>query len=347
MRPERKESSPVDPTRQYLAPLRDYAETARKLFPESEPAPDSSSFSASDALFLGYFLERLPREAIVLEIGSSGASTLWFAAHRGVSRVECVVQNTRVEGPDGVRIVVGEYPAEREKVHFHEVSPESLAETLRAMDLPETGDGLVVFIDDQRTRKSVAESLSAVLNSRPEATMLLSGCRRESGPYVQAGVADFLERSGDQYRFRLAGDLGPALSGSGIGVLYPVAGAAGMEKTLGEVARTFSRKLDPLRLLGREEELMNTVSKVNRQLTRANEQRDRLQKQVSRSNKEASDPEAGLMTELKKQRARNARLISHYSSRRYKVADFLVGGLKKLLVIERLIRRNPPSSGGD
>lgn len=330
MRPERKESSPVDPTRQYLAPLQDYAETA----------PDSSSFSVSDALFLGYFLERLARKVVVLEIGvTSGASTLWFAKHVQVSRVESIGPNSSAEVQDIARAVIRGYPAELEKVHFHESLPENLAETLREMDLPETGDGLVVFIGGQRTRESIAESLSAVLDFNPSATVLLGNCRHEWGPFVQAGVVDFLERRGDQYRFQLAADLGPTLSGSDIGVLYPVASAAGMEKTLDEVARTFSRKLDLLRLLSREEELMNIVSKLNRQLAQAGERNVRLQRQISRQKNSPPELETRLGAELERQRARNDALIAHYSSRRYKVVDALLDRLRRLPGATKLLRR--------
>lgn len=368
MRSHSEEGSQAVSAQRYLAPVRDYKNTALKLFPElGRTVLESCSVSSSGALFLGYFLDHLPQKTVVLEIGTStGVSTLWFAEHPKVSRVISVNLNTPMAEEVAVRggalpgekdskslkdvgtlevarVIVEEYPEEREKIHFYEGSSGGLPETLKETNSSEAGDGLVVFVDGLRTREIVAESLNAIFGLNPHAVVFLNDCRHGWGPFVQAGVVDFMEQTEDQYYFHLIGDLGPALSGSSIGVLYSGTHATKTGTTLERVSREFSRKLDPLRLLGREEELMNTVSKVNRQLVQTNEQKARLQKQVSRLKKR--DPE--LEAQLEKQKVRNAALLVYYSSRRYKLVDALATTLKKLPLVKGLLRKNPPYPGGD
>lgn len=362
-----KDDLHADSAQRYLAPLRDHEFTALRLFPELRRATmKSRSLSSAGALFLGYFLGLFPQETVVLETGSSiGDSTLWFAEHPKVSRVVSINLNfrmtsshsheeealpgTEVSGQhelgtlDVARAVVEEYPRGRERVRFYEGSSEMLPDILKETKSPEAEEELVVFVDGRLTREGVAETLKTVFDEDSRATVILNGCRHERGPFVQAGAVDFVQQSEEKYRFRLVGDLGPALAGSELGVVYFDEDADRIGSALQGASREFSHKLDPLRLLGREEELMNAVSRVNRQLTRANEHRARLERRIARLNETSPALEA----QLEKQRAQNAALLAHYSSRRYKLVDALAGALKKLPVLAGLLRRYPPSTGGD
>lgn len=322
MRSGSKPGPQTGPAERYLAALLEYEAAASTPSVElGGDEPISHTFSAADALFLGYFLERFPQGVSVLEVGSSpGVPTLWFAGHPGVSRVVNV-------SPDAARAstVSGvEFSHERQKIRLYKGSPESLQEALKEVDLPDTEE-VVAFVG-ARAREDVARSLAAVFECYPGATVVLRDLRSDGIPVVHAGIADFVGESGGRYVLRRAGDLGPALAGSGVEVLCSEAGADGVGRVLDEVGKAFSRKLDPLRLLGREEELMNTVSKLNRQLTRAGERDARLQKRVARL--------AGRVPELEqqlgKQRKRNAALVAHYSGRRYRLADALFDALRRL-----------------
>ena len=348
--------------RGYLAPLQEYKETALKLFPELDRRTlDECSISPADALFLGYFLEHGPDGATALEIGpDTGAAALCLVRHPRVSRVVNVNPNPpvteeldarledRFGGDSGrledlgtmdvARAVVGECPEESEKAGFFEGG--GLAEALESLSYTD-GGGLVVLLEGMRSREEVERSLSTVFDSAPRAIVLVDGCRGSWGLFVQAGVAGFVERANDEYRFRPAGDLGPALAGANFGLLYPESAAAGVEKTLKAVGREFSLKLDPLRLLDREEELMNTVSKVNRQLTRVAGQNAQLERRVERIQNRIPRLEA----RIERLKSRNARLISQYSRIRYRAANTAAEGLLKLPGTKELLVRVARLSG--
>jgi DNA repair exonuclease SbcCD ATPase subunit len=99
-----------------------------------------------------------------------------------------------------------------------------------------------------------------------------------------------------------------------------------MQQTLVELSGLFSKRVDPLGLLRREEELIATINRLksdtelqNQELKKCN---SRLEKRNSRLEKRNSQLEE-----------RNSQLIAHYSSRRYRLADaiFQVPGVKKLV----------------
>lgn len=378
----------VDPTRRYLAPLREYRETVLRLFPEMNRRALHDSISPADALFLGYFLEHYPRSVVALEIGARvGDSAFCLASHPKVLKVVSVNLNPLIAeefaahsisdgGPgaadsepprnfrmlDIARATIAEYPEEQGKITFLEgplgdvligVEGEPArtaagAET-SALTFPK-GNGLVALVDGLHDRESVSESLKAVFDRDQHAVVFVDDCRHERGPFVQAGVADFMDEAREEHRFRPVASVGPALASSDLAVLYSGSVAAETERTLGEVGRMFSRKLDPLRLLGREEELMNAVSKLNRQLSQTDEHRARLddehkvhlEQRASQLEKKVSRLEA----QVARLKARNAELLSRYSSRRYRLADILAEKALRVPVVRELLRRNAPPSGG-
>lgn len=340
----------LDPAQQYLAPLRKHAATASKLFPKlGERVLGNSPISSADALFLGYFLGLRPGEGAVLEMGpGTGAITLCLAAHPRVSKVVSVNPNPpvaeeanseRLGTLDVARAVAEEHPEERSKIHFLENAPDGVPDSAREELARDTEDDRpVALVVSLRAGAEVAGCLRAVFDWNPGAVVLLEGCRGEAGPFVQAGAVNFLEQAREEYRFRLAGDLGPALAGSGFGILYPDAVAGGVEGPLETVGRAFGLDLDPLRLLGRAEELNEAVGEMGRQ-------RDHLEHRISALENETSEREAELEGQVARLKNRNATLNARLSGRRYKAADAAADRLLQLPMVKRLLRSDAPPAG--
>jgi len=93
---------------------------------------------------------------------------------------------------------------------------------------------LVAFIDGLHTEEAVRADLEAVFERNPHALALLHDCRGAWGPYVQAGVAAFIETAQSEYRFQLFERWGPGLEPPNIGIVYPEADAAEVEHVLSE-----------------------------------------------------------------------------------------------------------------
>ena len=347
-----------DPARRYLAPLREYEATALKIFPALDRRSlEDFSISPADALFVGYFLENGPRQVPALGIGTDmGATTLCFASHPKVSRVININANPPVAKElaarselqpgdkaleslgdlkvlDVARAVIEEYPEEGKKVGFFdgEGLTEAIgnAELLEA-DSPEADSSedheLVALVEGLRNREHISESLKTIFDRSPRAVVLLDCRLRGWLPSAQAGVADFMDQSEGGHRFRMTANLGPAFAGGNLGVLYPEAGSTEIEKILERVAHEFSLKLDPLRLLGREEELMNTMSSINHRLSLTVEEKERLEKQADGLQKRIPRLEA----RIEEQKSRNTALVSRYSRIRYRAANAAAESLLKL-----------------
>jgi hypothetical protein len=184
---------------------------------------------------------------------------------------------------------------------------------------PSDGVSLVAFVDGLHTKEGVRSNLEAVFDKNADAVAILDDCRGSLGPFVQAGVVDFMENARAQYHFQLFGDLGPGVATSNLGIVYPEVVAAEARRTLAEFSGLFSERLDLLRLLGREEELIGAVSLHKNQADRLRKENETLAR-------------------------RNAELegrAAHYHSRRYKLADAFADRALRLPGISRLRRRKP------
>lgn len=291
------EPSPAD---RYLAPFFSYLNTVAGLFPALGRRTADSSLFPVDVIFLGYFLEHHPRPMVALETAASmGASTFLLAGHPKVSRVVSVDRDrtvteqlatdsdsgTKQLDPPGLRDVrvidvaraaFDSHPLEREKVEFQEGGLEG-PEALSALDPGPSADGqaapqaaaegpeTLVLLDGVHTREAVTDLLLAAFARSDRVVVLLNNCRHRSGPFVQAGVVDFLARRQDGHRFRLIGDLGPALATSKLGIVYADSSATETERVMSAVARMFSGRLDPIELLSRETELSTTASRLHKE----------------------------------------------------------------------------------
>lgn len=360
---------------EYLAALGEYKDAVLRLFPGlSRRVLDRCSMPPVDALALGYFLEHYSHEAVVLESGTSvGTSAFFFASHPKVSRVICVGQNLSLsdelaanpdawsetpdfELPEDVRAfdvaraALAELGEEHEKIELREgvvgsarveageTSPNDPAKLeVPVVDSAE-GASLVAFVDGRHGREGVRADLEEIFDRNPRAIAFLNGCRHARGPFVQAGVVDFVERAPGEYHFQLIGDLGPGLATSNLGLAYPDSTATGTRKALADVGQTFSQRLDPLRLLNREEELIATVSRTNQELVQARRQLQRSSR-IKKNNDRLKERNSWLEQE-------NSQLTALYSSRRYKLADALVGGALRIPVAGDLLQRGRRADSG-
>jgi predicted nuclease with TOPRIM domain len=245
---------------------------------------------------LGLLLECYPQKVAVLDIGSFvGASAFFFASHSKVTRVVSVDPNPRLAEEindksemlgvkidpeplgklrvlDVARTVLAEFPDENRKIQLHVgtvgtgktgITEDSAggSEELEEPISELMGErSLVAFVDGLHTREGVHADLEVIFDHNPRAVAILHDCRHAWGPFVQAGVASFLEGTRNKYDFRLLGDLGPALATSNLGVIYQKAHSGDVQRALAEFTDLFSERLDPLWLMRREEELIATVN---------------------------------------------------------------------------------------
>lgn len=339
----------------HLALLQEYRATVERLFPTLERRTlDTLSISPADALFVGHFLDDYPRRATVLERGGSlGTSALLLASHPKVARVVATDPNLPIEedvpglrGRNGssavgtpehlgtldvARAVFEEYPVARQRVELYDSVEGSIEETipyaLSGGTDASAGEGLIVLINNPQSREEVASELKVIFERHPRAVTFLGNCRRSRSPFVQAGVANFMEEAKDDYHFQLACDLGIGLASSSLGVVYHDQAAAEVVRVLGEVSRRFSGRLDPLRLLQQEEELVENIDKATQELGQARRRNSVLSKQNSELQKRIS-----ALTR------RNEHLSNHYSSRRYKLADAIMDKASRIESLKRFTR---------
>jgi hypothetical protein len=371
---------PTDASK-YLAALDEYKDTVVQLFPGLKMRIlDNRSIHPVDAMIVGFLLEYHPRKAVVLEIGSFvGASTFCFASHPKVSRVISVDPNPMISDElvansdvwvgrfdpeslkdlrvfDVARATFAKFGVERQKVQFCEgvvgitqigakegyYVDQSKKIDVPTVDTSENAD-LIALVDGLHTREGVQADLAAIFDQDPNAVALMDDCRHAWGPYVQAGVVDFVQQASDKYRFDLIGDLGPGLATSNLGIVYPHSRAAEVRKTLDQVRELFSQRLDPLRLLSREEELISIINNMTGNLQQLRKNNSRLKVQASHLQERESHLEkrnADLITQVSRLKERTEQLATHYSSKRYVIADAAVEKVLRIPGLKSLRRRN-------
>jgi hypothetical protein len=243
--------------------LEEYRETIRRLFPAlPKDLLDARSIKDVDALVLTLFLRCYPREVSVLEVGTFfGVATFHFAGQPSVLRV-LGVDPTAASGEtssiDIARAALAEFADESVKIQLLSGDVRSTW-TKSAHELPEEAP-LLAFVGGVRTREAVEADLQGIFDAAPRAVVILDHCRGEGGPFVQAGIADCMQRAPGKYHFRLFGDLTSGMATSNLGILYPGEESVEVQRCLAELTRLFSERLDPLWLASREQELISIVS---------------------------------------------------------------------------------------
>jgi hypothetical protein len=262
----------VDHTRR----LEEYKQTLSRLFPELQrDLVDARSIRDVDALVLASFLRCYPHGGNVLEVGTLfGVSTFHIASQPSVVRVLGVNPDAKADlesqqGPsetDIARAALAEFAEEGAKIRLRTGS----VGTVWTEDRGDSPDGskeitaqdepLLAFVGGARPREAVVADLQAIFDARPHAVAILDHCKGAAGLFVQAGIADFLERAQGEYQFRLFADLSTGIAKGNLGIVYPDADASEVQGCLEELGQFFSERLDPLWLAGREQELIGIVN---------------------------------------------------------------------------------------
>jgi hypothetical protein len=259
--------------------LEEYRETISRLFPTlPRDLVDARSIKDVDALVLALFLRCYPHELSVLEVGTFfGVATFHFAGQPSVLRVLGVDPDLPVtehagetSSTDIARAALAEFTDESVKIQLQTGDVSSARTNLRgntpnssgempAQELSED-EPLLAFVGGARTRETVDADLQAIFDANPRAVAILDHCRGEGGPFVQAGIADFMQRASGKYHFRLFGDLTSGMATSSLGIVYPDQDAQEVHRCLAELGHLFSDRMDPLWLASREQELIGIVS---------------------------------------------------------------------------------------
>jgi hypothetical protein len=259
--------------------LEEYRETISRLFPAlPRDLVDARSIRDADALVLALFLRCYPHELSVLEVGTFfGIATFHFAGQPSVLRVLGVDPDLSVTEDAGetssidiARAALAEFADESVKIHLRTGDLSRAWTNLRgdthhssgAMPAQELSEDepLLAFVGGARTREAVDADLQAIFDANPRAVVILDHCRGDGGLFVQAGIADCMERARGKYHFRLFGDLTSGMATSNLGIVYPHEDSAEVQRALAELAHLFSERLDPLWLASREQELIGIVS---------------------------------------------------------------------------------------
>jgi hypothetical protein len=335
----------IDHTRR----LEEFKDTLRRLFPTLQrDLLDARSLRDIDAIVLALFLRCLPPGLSVLEVGTSfGVSTFHLASQPGVLRVLGIdpdppeesapdsTSNIPETNPDPqretraldlARAALAEFAEESAKIQLltgevgsawtaHGSSPDGREDSPPSVSGLSEDEPLLAFLNGSRTRESVEEHLRVIFGASPHAVAVIDHCRGAEGPFVQAGIANFLDGARGKYSFRLFADLTSGLATSNLGIVYPDVDAAELEGCLEELSLLFSDRLDPLWLAGREQEMISVVNiykdeaeNLNRQnqdvlaeLQQLTGRNTELQKRTSQLEKRKSQLDERV-AELKKER---------------------------------------------
>ena len=139
-----------------------------------------------------------------------------------------------------------------------------------------------------------------------------------------------MEKAQGKHHFQLFGDLGSSVATSNLGIVYPDIDAAEVRQTLVEFSESFGKRLDLLRLLRREEELIEVVNSFGKEVDRLQTVADGLRRKREYLTKRNA--------QLKEQ---NSRLVTRYSRRRYTLIDALSERVLRVPGLSQLARRKP------
>lgn len=310
-------SSPQEPgsVSESLDRLNEYKATVTRLYPAlRNHIVDKNSIKKSDALALAGFLNRYPREVIVLEIGTFvGVSTFLLASQPRVAGVVSVDRNPSLAGllkqwegdfPTNMRVLdvaeatLARFPEQRRKVRFVAGTAGSVSKEVCVNGAP-----LVAFVDGKHAKESVEADLQAIFEQNPHAVAVLHDCVGPThGPGVLAGVGAFVEASGSEnrleYRFRLFKQLDSYPTFPDLGIIYPEAVADQVEQIAAGLLEDPSSALfrvsslrwqASLRQRKEEEHLREEAEKQRRraeqQQGQAEKQRRRAERQRRRANR--------------------------------------------------------------
>ncbi|MGH3579597.1 MAG: hypothetical protein ACRDU0_18850, partial [Mycobacterium sp.] len=166
-----------------------------------------------------------------------------------------------------VRAILSDFPEYASKVEYvegdlrgtegHRGGRKPAADRFDPVSLdPDDGD-LIVLIDGLRSSDGVFEDLESLTQRRPDSVIFLDDCRHRWGPFVQRGVAGFLEAHPGRFTFQLLADLSPGLGGSNLGIVHATTEHTRMPELVARLKGSLSERLDPLALLERQQTLLD------------------------------------------------------------------------------------------
>jgi hypothetical protein len=271
--------------------LEEYKGTLHRLFPTLQrDLLDARSLRDVDAIVLALFLRCLPPGLSVLEVGTSfGVSTFHLAGQPGVLRVLGVHPDPPEETAPGdtsntpetktdtledtraidvARAALAEFAEESAKIQLltggvgsvWTSPPDGQADSPSSVPGLSEDEPLLAYLNGPRTKETVEEDLRSIFDASPRAIAVIDHCRGAEGPFVQAGIASFLDGARGKYSFRLFADLTSGVATSNLGIVYPDVDSAELEGCLEELSRLFSDRLDPLWLASREQEMISVVN---------------------------------------------------------------------------------------
>jgi len=273
-----------------------------------------------DALAISELLTSVGRPVTVFDVGTFvGGSAFLFGSHPAVVRVVSIdpnpliadeindkrdtlgtwldaIENTELRVQDIAALALARFPAVAARFQLlrgHLGAPSDLAsaEATETISLPASDGGasqLVVFVDGGHSAEAVYEDLCEIFRQRPDAIAVLDDCRYAWGPFVQAGVARFLDERAamaDEHRFRLLADLVPSLGRANLGTVHK-AGVPQLDQIVEAFARRFSKRMDLLTLLAREDELLQLQGASLRELEPLRERARQLEAELERIHRE-------------------------------------------------------------
>jgi predicted O-methyltransferase YrrM len=193
-----------------LHELRDYRDTVFRLYPDLPRLTEyHMSIKDIDALALTRFVERLPRETFVLEIGTFvGVSAFLFAGQAMVSQVLTVDTNPtlfelgeewgqnrgRTKVQEIATKTLAQFPDRARKVEFLEGTANNID-----LSLPSEAP-LVAFVDGDHARSSVKADLRAIFSKHPQTLAILHDCRSHAS--VLGAAVEFVAANRSERCFR-------------------------------------------------------------------------------------------------------------------------------------------------
>jgi len=256
-------------------------------------AVESSGLALGDAVVLTGLLDAADEPMQVLDVGTAvGEATFMFASHPSVGHVFSVTPNSmvaekinddqhasldlpsldKVRSQDLISKILADSPECSAKVEYfdgvlggleHHGAP-SKPETARfdPTTLDAVNGELLAFIDGHHMSDGVFDDLDVLLPAQPGALVILNNCRRHWGPFVQRGVARFLDAYQDRFAFQLLADLSPGLGGSNLGIVYTSESRIWVPELVEHLVGSLSTRLDPLTLLARQQTLLEARSRA-------------------------------------------------------------------------------------
>jgi hypothetical protein len=283
------------------------------------------SIFRDDALALSCFLDSLAETVAVLDVGTFvGVSAFLFASHPSVRQVLTVDPNPLVQDEirttgetaglqiapevldsrqplrvqEVARAVLETFPDARERIRFEEGVISGSDASVRKVAVPDHSacgaDRLIVFLDGLHTSSAVFSDLTTVLRASPHAIVFLDDCRYYWGPFVQAGVARFLDTH-PEYDFKLICDSSSIVGTCTLGIVCHVDVRRTVEDAIQGVIKTVGATYGTLSAVDRVPELQQRIAALQEDIVLQTDQLAESTQTVERLTRTVGDLRSALV----------------------------------------------------